>query len=430
MNSSELSIQELRKHARDRGLAPDGDKRFKQEWIDALGDAIEPLLKEQQRATSTANEQALQSQGLLLKGLEQLTKTLVADQKKQAQKTAKVFRRDLAQSSQALAIKLGPYSVLFALAVTVNQVGLLVQGRSNAISGAMGVDSSVPVNEGDTIAGFTVTSGFGEARQKEDGTPYQHAGVDLAMSVGTTLYFPVEAGTVECLNDPGGWGLYAKVMPSDPLQPSFIAGHLKHCAAGDSYQFAEIFAASGGAVGDPNAGRTTGPHLHWEQIEDGQKVAPTKGWLVQALTGNRVEGGLSEGDKVARLRDAIIQQESGGDCGSVNADSGALGCGQVMPANLPSWSKDALGREVSQQEFLANPDLQYRIVDHRLQKYWREELKNAKGNESQAVRRVAARWYSGRAELWNNEARQFYDGNEYPSIASYTKEVLGRYQGG
>jgi hypothetical protein len=36
----------------------------------------------------------------------------------------------------------------------------------------------------------------------------------------------------------------------------------------------------------------------------------------------------------------------------------ALGAYQVMPGNLPSWSKAALGREVSEEEFLADPAIQ------------------------------------------------------------------------
>ena len=39
----------------------------------------------------------------------------------------------------------------------------------------------------------------------------------------------------------------------------------------------------------------------------------------------------------------------------------ALGAYQVMPGNLSSWSKAAIGREVSQREFLENPEMQDKV---------------------------------------------------------------------
>jgi len=40
----------------------------------------------------------------------------------------------------------------------------------------------------------------------------------------------------------------------------------------------------------------------------------------------------------------------------------ALGKYQIMPGNLPSWSKEALGREVTSEEFLADPELLKRLT--------------------------------------------------------------------
>lgn len=46
----------------------------------------------------------------------------------------------------------------------------------------------------------------------------------------------------------------------------------------------------------------------------------------------------------------------------------ALGAYQVMPGNLPQWSQEALGRQVSEQEFLNNPQIQESIVAHQFTK--------------------------------------------------------------
>src|SRR5262245_43971470 len=47
----------------------------------------------------------------------------------------------------------------------------------------------------------------------------------------------------------------------------------------------------------------------------------------------------------------------------------ALGAYQIMEENLPSWSKAALGREVSTEEFLRSPDIQDTIFRYWFKKY-------------------------------------------------------------
>lgn len=131
---------------------------------------------------------------------------------------------------------------------------------------------------------------------------------------------------------------------------------------------------------------------------------------------------------VERLRNALIAQESNGDATVLNTSgSGAMGLAQVMPENLPSWSKEALGRVVSEREFLANPELQIQIIDHRLRLYWQEEIEKTGGNERSAVRRIAARWYSGNPDWQDSTTPQFWNGNEYPSIAEYSDRVWQKF---
>lgn len=99
--------------------------------------------------------------------------------------------------------------------------------------------------------------------------------------------------------------------------------------------------------------------------------------------------------EVASLRQAIIGQESGANFQAVNPHSGALGYGQVMPENVHSWSKQALGYSISQRQFLSDPGLQLKIIDHKLNQYWQKALVEGGGRQDIAVRRVAAHWYSG-----------------------------------
>jgi hypothetical protein len=65
---------------------------------------------------------------------------------------------------------------------------------------------------------------------------------------------------------------------------------------------------------------------------------------------------------MAQYASAIQKNESGGDYGIVGPThpkyGRALGAYQVMEANLPGWSKEAVGRVVSPDEFLASKEIQ------------------------------------------------------------------------
>jgi hypothetical protein len=128
------------------------------------------------------------------------------------------------------------------------------------------------------------------------------------------------------------------------------------------------------------------------------------------------------------LRQAIIGQESGGQCGITNHDgSDAAGLAQVMPENVTAWSREALGRAVSVDEFLQDCRIQLRVIDHKLGQYWQQEAQDGR-DEAAIVRRIASRWYAGQANLFDSNAPQFWNGRQYPSIHAYTLAVLSRYQ--
>lgn len=132
--------------------------------------------------------------------------------------------------------------------------------------------------------------------------------------------------------------------------------------------------------------------------------------------------------RVVALRRAIIGQESGANFRAVNPHSGALGYGQVMPENIPSWTYEALGYSVSAREFLNNPAIQLQVIDYKLNQYYQAALVASQGNDAIAIRRVAAQWYSGKPYRYTSTTPQFYNGHRYPSIAEYTISVLSRYQ--
>ena len=96
---------------------------------------------------------------------------------------------------------------------------------------------------------------------------------------------------------------------------------------------------------------------------------------------------------------AISRIESGGNYGELGpvTKSGdrAYGKYQIMGANIPEWSRAALGRPVSTQEFLANPQLQDTIFQHRFGQYAQ------KYGPSGAARA----WFAGEGGMNNPNAR-------------------------
>jgi hypothetical protein len=93
---------------------------------------------------------------------------------------------------------------------------------------------------------------------------------------------------------------------------------------------------------------------------------------------------------MAAARKSIADIESGGRYDALGPvtkkGDRAYGKYQVMGANIPQWSKEALGREVTPQEFLANPELQDAIFDHRFGSYLKQH----------GPANAASMWFTGR----------------------------------
>jgi len=105
---------------------------------------------------------------------------------------------------------------------------------------------------------------------------------------------------------------------------------------------------------------------------------------------------------------AIGQQESGGRYSVVNS-IGAVGKYQVMKANIPSWSKAALGYSISWQKFRDSPSLQEKIVRYKMNGYYKKY----------GFRGAASAWYSGNPNL--SESTRSQPGG--PSIKGYVDSV-------
>ena len=132
-------------------------------------------------------------------------------------------------------------------------------------------------------------------------------------------------------------------------------------------------------------------------------------------------------DDYLKLRRAIIKQESGGDYQIVNPDSGAIGIGQVMPANVGPWTERYLGKRLTPEEYRFNNAAQDAVINGRFKDMITEQAQAGYSGEVM-IRRAAAEWYSGQPDLWNYDKPEYYNGNRYPSIAEYTKSIWNSFQ--
>lgn len=129
--------------------------------------------------------------------------------------------------------------------------------------------------------------------------------------------------------------------------------------------------------------------------------------------GSPVAGGGTP--RLKAILRALGAQESGNNYGAVNNDSGALGRWQVMPANIQGpggWDMEALGRNVSTEQFLNNKQLQNAIIRYKFGNYLKDY----------GLKGALSAWYSGDPKKAFNKDPQ---GN-YPSVYQYVQDVLHR----
>ena len=138
-------------------------------------------------------------------------------------------------------------------------------------------------------------------------------------------------------------------------------------------------------------------------------------------------------DSGALYLDPFIEALSGNETGgepnpqlAQNARTKASGFSQILPKNIGPWSREILGRTVSKQEFMSDPEIQMTITRGKLQQYMQAEM--AKGYSGDLLlRRVASTWYSGQPDLYDDDRPQGPNGKE-PSIRTYTRDLLSRYK--
>jgi hypothetical protein len=177
----------------------------------------------------------------------------------------------------------------------------------------------------------------------------------------------------------------AKLQPLEAERDKKFSDILASLGAGSTVMGAPIGAVGGAPGGFTGAGFTDTPEMpSAAPAPGGSPVAPAMGGP-------------------AGYRDAIagIESAGSGDYSAVGPDVGgdrAYGRYQMMGANIPEWTAEALGQPMTVEQFLDSPEAQDAVFDHRfggyVQKYGPEGAARA--------------WFSGEGGMNNPNAS---DGN-------------------
>lgn len=131
---------------------------------------------------------------------------------------------------------------------------------------------------------------------------------------------------------------------------------------------------------------------------------------------------MGKNSPVAKVVSAIGQYESGGNyqargpvvtSGQYKGEQ-AVGKYQIMPGNISSWTKEALGYSLTPQQFLNNPEAQDNVAEYKMNQYYKKY-----GN----VEDVASVWFSGRPVKQAGQAKDVI-GTTTPQ---YVKNVVSIY---
>ena len=132
------------------------------------------------------------------------------------------------------------------------------------------------------VDGARLSSGFGKRRHPILGYTRMHKGVDFAASAGTPIYAAGD-GVIAEIGRKGSYGNYIRIRHNGEYSTAYA--HMKGFAKGLKRG---VRVGQGDVIGYVGStGRSTGPHLHYEVLENGQQINPMK---VKKQVVTRLEG--------------------------------------------------------------------------------------------------------------------------------------------
>ena len=113
-----------------------------------------------------------------------------------------------------------------------------------------------------------ITSGFGLRIHPILDELEFHSGIDIANQIGTPVYATAD-GVVRQISYENGYGKRMFITHQDGYETQYAHLYSYQVKEGDSVRKGQIIALMG------NTGMSTGPHLHYEVIQNGDKLDPS-----------------------------------------------------------------------------------------------------------------------------------------------------------
>ena len=176
---------------------------------------------------------------------------------------------------------------------------------------------------------FEATSGFGLR-----GTG-RHSGVDLKADSGTRVVSITDGEVFKSddTSDPNGYGgqiIIKHLLNGKTYYSKYAHLRKRYVRVGETVTAGEKIGESGGGPNDPNKGRSTGPHLHFEILDGGKKPIDPE----PILTGAVALGGAVLLGSVLSVKNKDKNKKnnnnSDGDDDGLVKDSGKSGFDNIM----------------------------------------------------------------------------------------------------
>lgn len=144
------------------------------------------------------------------------------------------------------------------------------------------------------VNGARLSSGFGVRRHPILGYSKLHTGADFAAGSGTPVLAAGD-GVVKKASRFGGYGNYIRVKHADGYDTAYahLSRYAKGVRPGVKVRQGQVI----GYVG--STGRSTGPHLHYEVLQNGRPINPMK---LKGRTGHSLDGKALQAFKNEKAR--------------------------------------------------------------------------------------------------------------------------------
>ena len=176
---------------------------------------------------------------------------------------------------------------------------------------------------------FEATSSFGQR-----GTG-RHSGVDLKADSGTRVVSITDGEVFKSddTSDPNGYGgqiIIKHLLNGKTYYSKYAHLRKRYVRVGETVTAGEKIGESGGGPNDPNKGRSTGPHLHFEILDGGKKPIDPEPILTGAvaLGGAVLLGSVLSGKN--KDKNKKNNNNSDGDDDGLVKDSGKSGFDNIM----------------------------------------------------------------------------------------------------